>query len=67
MSEFMLSVAIVIGLAGVFMIVAPQRAAIRLRLLSPLPNDAASLRIFRIGGGVLIALAAVLLIKSASE
>lgn len=61
MIGFLLGSAAVIGFAGLFMILAPQRSASTMRFID-LTNDPAALRTYRIGGGVLVALAVILLI-----
>ncbi|MBS0284782.1 MAG: hypothetical protein JSS15_10220 [Proteobacteria bacterium] len=62
MSSFVLGTAAIIGLTGLFMIAAPQRAAARLGFSLP-TNGNHPFRIFRMGGCALIALSVLLLIQ----
>ncbi len=66
MSGFLIGTSLVIGLTGIVMFVAPQIVANRLSL-ALLPTDSTSRRTYRIGGGVLIALALVLITQLLSE
>lgn len=65
MSGFLVGTALVLASVGITMLAAPQIVTNR-SSLEPLPAGPASHRIFQIGGGVLLALAALLVTQSFS-